>query len=65
MTTMVEPVAICFAARLDDLDGQQRPVAADGVEYADHAIPLEVGDAGLSAFSHAEAAVAYARRPIP
>ena len=48
MTAMVEPVATCVADRLDDLDGRQRPVAADGVKHADHAIPLEVGDASAA-----------------
>jgi len=48
VTAMVEPVAICVAERLDDLDGRQRPVAADGVKHADHAIPLEVGYAGAA-----------------
>ena len=42
MAAMVESVAICVADRLGDLDGRQRPVAADGAKHADHAILLEV-----------------------
>jgi hypothetical protein len=48
VTAMVEPVAIKVADRFDDLDGRQRPVVADGVKHADHAIPLEVRHPGAA-----------------
>ena len=42
MPATIEPVSVPLPVRLDDFYGRQRQLAAEGVEYAQHSISLEV-----------------------